>query len=138
MRYGFLPALFESKVGLSAITVLLEVRIASELARSLATSPLDRSDVIHLELLSLAATLPSKVLAIFQINLALPFSILVSQARLACAASSASNPNETFIPAAINFCAPPAATGFGSVTAKTTFLIPDSIIASMHGGVLPK
>jgi hypothetical protein len=41
------------------------------------------------------------------------------------------------MPAPCRCFAPPAAIGFGSLTANTTLDIPDLIIASVHGGVFP-
>ena len=41
------------------------------------------------------------------------------------------------MPAFRSAAAPPLANLFGSLTPKTTFLMPDSIIFSVQGGVLP-
>ncbi len=51
--------------------------------------------------------------------------------------SVSSTPETTSIPAARNVSAPPAATGLGSLAAKTTRAMPAAIIARVQGGVFP-
>ena len=117
MRTGFLPKPLLVSSGLSARTVAVEVSIASACERSAATSARASSLVIHLELPSLAATFPSIVEAIFQVIRGRSLAILVIQARLSKAASLSSSPTTTSIPEFRSFAVPPAAIGFGSVTA---------------------
>ena len=136
-RSGFFPRPLLVSSGSSAITVAVEVTIASDCERISATSARASSPVIHLELPSVAVTLPSMVEAIFQVILGRFFSILVSQARFSWRAWTSPIPDSTSIPDFCNLSVPPAATGFGSLTANTTFLIPEPIIASTQGGVFP-
>ena len=52
--------------------------------------------------------------------------------------SSSMTPTDTFMPVWVSFLIPlPATIGFGSIQPITTFLIPDLIIASVQGPVLP-
>ena len=121
----------------SARTVPVPVTIASHWLRRIATSDLEISFVIHFELPSSAATFPSRLAAIFIVIYGLELSLFFSHARLVKETSSFSSPCSTMIPASISACAPPWAIGFGSQTAKTTFLSPAGIIALVQGGVFP-
>ena len=117
IRTGFLPAPLLVSKGLSAFTVAVDVTIASACERSSATSARAISLVIHLEVPSAAATLPSMVDAIFQVIRGRSLAILVIHARLSKAASLSSSPCSTSIPDARRYSPPPAAIGFGSPTA---------------------
>ena len=116
-RTGLLPAPLLVSKGLSAFTVEVEVTMASLCERSTATSARASSLVIHLEVPSAAATLPSIVDAIFHVIRGRSLAILVSHARLSKVASLSDNPCSTSIPDARRYSPPPAAIGFGSPTA---------------------
>ena len=117
IRTGFLPAPLLVSKGLSVFTVVVDVTIASACERSSATSARASSLVIHLEVPSAAATLPSMVEAIFHVIRGRSLAILVSHARLSKVASLSDNPCSTSIPDARRYSPPPAAIGFGSPTA---------------------
>ena len=120
----------------------MPVITASDRYRKLWACERAASPVIHRESRSRVAILPSRDIAHLAVTNGEPvFRSLAnpstnSSARR-CAVSSTSR--TTSIPAAVNSSKPrPATSGFGSTVGQTTLLIPASIIARLHGGVVAK
>ena len=116
----------------------MPVRTASACARSRCTSARAASPVIHRLSPVAVAVRPSRVAASLQRTQGRPRSWRETNPRLSARAGASINPVSTSMPASASSAKPrPATLGSGSGIAATTFAIPASISARVHGPVRP-
>ena len=123
--------------GLSACTVPAPTSTASCSARHLCTSRSEGLEVRYLGARSPPMN-PSMLWAIFTWTYGIARAICFRKNLFNCLASASRRPHDTRIPAPRSARIPlPATSGLGSFIAITTDPIPEAMILSVHGGVLP-
>ena len=121
-------------------SVLVEMGTADNtLAQTLPTARrLAGAPVIHLDLPEYVAIFPSAVMAYFMVTKGFPVLINLKNTGFSLSHSSRMKSVTTSIPASRRIDTPlPETSGLGSLEPITTLLIPESMIARVHGGCFP-